>query len=473
MENAEALQYPPHLSSKTFDHKSVEITFSHFYSKNTQVIKDTILKDPLLHSVIKAHTIDCYNNHASLSEFFTEDSRVAVSRKIGIILREIANIRECKLELSQTNDGQIAELLERRIELMENRIANLFLELPGLEFFENLDLTTDSDMFFETLAITLKNEALSFQSSFYKNKNAAKKNLREQIQHLKQDYALNKDIIFDLESRLTTIIDLELKEELASIKNFERLNDERITPYFLKLAKNPENVESLSSLRDENNIPFPSDKDRENSIYDFYKDLYKVPDPVQDVNNVINAGMTIEEFLGDVAFEEEVINSKISDLERNNLERPLTIEELDFSMKNAKMNSAPGIDGISNRFIRDFWEFLRVPLFKYTQKCYEKGELTENFRSAKIRLIPKKGDCSKIKNSRPISLLNCFYKIISRAIAERLKKVINKITSMGQKGYNSAKYCQEVLITLVDEINTAKINNKKRSITFSRYKEGL
>jgi hypothetical protein len=252
---------PPHLSSKTFDHKSVEINFCHFYSKNTQVIKDTILKDPLLHSVIKAHTIDCYNNHASLNEFFTEDSRLAVSRKIGTVLREIANIRDCKLELSQTNDVRNAELLERRIELMENRIANLFLELPGLEFFENLDLTTDSDMFFETLAITLKNEALSFQSSFYKNKNAAKKNLREQIQHLKQDYALNKDSIFDLESRLTTIIDLELKEELASKKNFERLNDEKITPYFLKLAKTPENLESLSSLRDENNIPFPSDKE--------------------------------------------------------------------------------------------------------------------------------------------------------------------------------------------------------------------
>jgi hypothetical protein len=35
---------------------------------------------------------------------------------------------------------------------------------------------------------------------------------------------------------------------------------------------------------------------------------------------------------------------------------------------------------------------------------------------------------------------------------------------MGQKGYNSAKYCQEVLITLVDEINTAKTNHKKGAL---------
>jgi hypothetical protein len=115
---------------------------------------------------------------------------------------------------------------------MENRIGNLFLELPGLDFFENLESTVSDDVFFETLAITLKNEALSFQSSFYRSKNAEKKNLRDQIKLLKQDYLTNKDLIFDYESRLTTIIDLELKEELSSIKNFERLNDEKITPYF-------------------------------------------------------------------------------------------------------------------------------------------------------------------------------------------------------------------------------------------------
>jgi hypothetical protein len=47
--------------------------------------------------------------------------------------------------------------------------------MPGMDFFENLTLTAEADVFFETLAITLKNEALSFQSAFYKNKNATKK----------------------------------------------------------------------------------------------------------------------------------------------------------------------------------------------------------------------------------------------------------------------------------------------------------
>jgi hypothetical protein len=98
-----------------------------------------------------------------------------------------------------------ADLIARRIDLMNERIENTFRELPNLGFFENLDLTTQPDVFFETLAINLKNEALSFQSHFYNSKNATTKNLRDQIKTLKANYAQNKDQIFDLESQLRVV----------------------------------------------------------------------------------------------------------------------------------------------------------------------------------------------------------------------------------------------------------------------------
>ncbi len=188
----------------------------------------------------------------------------------------------------------------------------------------------------------------------------------------------------------------------------------------------------------------------------YYKELYRAPTVAEAVRN-----LTIEDFLGEAALEEEVLNAKLNNEEKVLLEQPLSIDELDASMNKAKLNSAHGTDGISNRFIKEFWDLLRVPLHRYALCCYEKGSFTCNFRSSKIRLIPKKGYCTQIKNWRPISLLNCFYKIISRAIAERLRKVIGKITNVGQKGYNSAKQCQEVLITLIDEIQCEKFNKKK------------
>jgi hypothetical protein len=68
---------------------------------------------------------------------------------------------------------------------------------------------------------------------------------------------------------------------------------------------------------------------------------------------------------------------------------------------------------------------------------------------AKIRLIPKKGDKTNLANWRPISLLNCFYKIISRALTNGLKKVIDKVTKVGQMGYTSKRICQEALLGIL------------------------
>ena len=74
------------------------------------------------------------------------------------------------------------------------------------------------------------------------------------------------------------------------------------------------------------------------------------------------------------------------------LERPFEITELDTAIKNANLKSASGQDGLNTRFIKQNWPVFRVPLFKYAVTCFNKGELSHSFRSAVVRLIPKKGD---------------------------------------------------------------------------------
>jgi hypothetical protein len=123
-----------------------------------------------------------------------------------------------------------------------------------------------------------------------------------------------------------------------------------------------------------------------------------------------------------------VTNSKLTVQEKDELDRPLTIDELDISLDKCNLKSACGTDGYSNKLIKMCWRYLRLPLFNYAN-CYNTGILTTNFRSACIKLIPKKGDISLLKNWRPISLLSNMYKIISRAINLRLAKVVNRICS--------------------------------------------
>jgi Reverse transcriptase (RNA-dependent DNA polymerase) len=169
--------------------------------------------------------------------------------------------------------------------------------------------------------------------------------------------------------------------------------------------------------------------------------------------------------LGPVVLNSNIVrNSILTEAESARLDSPLTMAEIDISAKKGKIRSFPGADGFSNYLILKCWANLRFPFFNYVSYCFQKGILTQNFRCADIRLIPKKGDPEKLKNWRPISLLSNFYKILFRAINSHLNKVVNRICSRAQKGYNSCRYAQEVQINVWEQINFFQKNNIRGAV---------
>jgi len=77
-----------------------------------------------------------------------------------------------------------------------------------------------------------------------------------------------------------------------------------------------------------------------------------------------------------------------------------------------------------------------------------------------ISLIPKKDKDKKyLKNWRSISLLNNDYKIVTKALALRLEKVLPTIISSNQTGYVKGRYIGESIRIITDMMSfTKKIN---------------
>ena len=238
-----------------------------------------------------------------------------------------------------------------------------------------------------------------------------------EINVLKQEDAKDNVRINELERQLAEHIDFKLKKEVTNHKKFEMLNNEKITPYFFNLVKGTKKEDPISSITKDNETPFDSDDERNNFINQTYEKLYAIPEDEEPLNSGC-----IENFLGSVNSHPIVTGSKLNEDERDLMEIPLTIEELDQSINQAKLKSTPGADGFSNYFIKEYCHIFCTPLHKLSVDCYANNKLTKSFRSAEIKLIPKKGNIKLLKNWRPISLLNCFYKTISRAICSRLKK---------------------------------------------------
>ena len=105
------------------------------------------------------------------------------------------------------------------------------------------------------------------------------------------------------------------------------------------------------------------------------------------------------------------------------MEGPLTISECNVILKTFKSNKAPGNDGLTADFYNYFWPLIGTLMVISFNTSFEKGELSTSQKQSIICLIEKKGkDRLLVKNWRPISLLNCDYKIASKAIAHRITK---------------------------------------------------
>ena len=206
-----------------------------------------------------------------------------------------------------------------------------------------------------------------------------------ELSRLKKDYETNNDEIFALENKLDKIQDQKMRSKLENSKNFEILNSERITPNFINLTKGSKSEASLSDLKDDSNNPFESEDHMKVYVRNFYKNLYK--SPPCDVNFNENC---INEFLGEEIIQSRLVqDSIIPEQLARDFELPISLEELDISAEQGN-KSASGMDGLSNCFIKKYWDLLRVPLHRYATYCHGTGKLTQNFRTASIKLIPKK-----------------------------------------------------------------------------------
>ena len=69
-----------------------------------------------------------------------------------------------------------------------------------------------------------------------------------------------------------------------------------------------------------------------------------------------------------------------------------------------------------------------------------------------IKLIPKKDANPRlIKNWRPLTLLNCDYKIATKAITNRIKSVIPRLINNDQTGFLKGRFIR-ANIRLIDSV---------------------
>ena len=94
---------------------------------------------------------------------------------------------------------------------------------------------------------------------------------------------------------------------------------------------------------------------------------------------------------------------RLNQEETENMNRPITSNEIETVIKNLPANKNPGKDGFTGEFYQTFRDELTPILLKLFQKSAEEGTLPNSFYEATITLIPKPDkDTTKKENYRRI-----------------------------------------------------------------------
>ncbi len=117
---------------------------------------------------------------------------------------------------------------------------------------------------------------------------------------------------------------------------------------------------------------------------------------------------------------------------------------------------------------------LKQYLISAVQFSFATGELSITQKQGAISLLPKKGrDPLLLKNWRPLSLLNQDYKLIAKALAERMKKHLGDIIHSDQTGFIDGRYIGENIVRIFDIMDHAEEQNIPAAIMSIDYEKAF
>ena len=117
----------------------------------------------------------------------------------------------------------------------------------------------------------------------------------------------------------------------------------------------------------------------------------------------------------------DVIPSKVTLEMQQMLSSDFTVEEVEVALFQMGPIKAPAPDGMNALFYQKFWHVVGESVTMAMLDFLNSGNMVPDINHTNIVLIPKVKNPKKMSNFRPISLCNVIYKIISKALANRLK----------------------------------------------------
>ena len=308
----------------------------------------------------------------------------------------------------------------------------------------------------ETFLLTIKSKSISYSQIKNKIKRKLKDSIRAEIYEIEED-------TLSLENKQILSHYIYLQQKLKEIEQTEIEGYKRRTKYLASYEKGEPDIAFYSKLEGKKiasdtigQLAETEDSkiytDNENIIRistDFYKDLY--------TPNKVNT-RTQNKLLKN-------IKTKITTEQREKLDAEITEDEIRAAVFQMQTGKSPGLDGIPIEFYQEYWDLIKNHYMNYINRV-KIAAFSRSKNTSVIKIIYKKtGEIYLLTNYRPISLINVDIKILTKALANRLKYILPSIIHVTQTAVYGRKI-DETIHMIRDLIDIANKEDEQAAFIF-------
>ena len=176
-------------------------------------------------------------------------------------------------------------------------------------------------------------------------------------------------------------------------------------------------------------------------VEEYYTALFTTNHPI-DFNEILQA-----------------IQPKVTIQMNQSLDKVFTANEVHAALKQMHPLKAPGPDGMPTLFYQKFWPIVGDVVTKTILDFLNHGLYPPSFNETHIVLILKVKEPKRVTDFRPISLCNVVFRITSKVIANRLKKILPSIIGDTQSAFVHGRLITDNVLVAFETMH--HINGKK------------